>query len=101
MDIRYFITEVYIPSGSRTIEHQLAAVARKYVDHILSHAAMLRLADEIKAEMDSICETNKRLKPVEISFNLDGDSFVGGSGYRWFRAGQVSVHFRLVQGELI
>lgn len=97
MDIRYFITEVYIPSGSRTIEHQLAAVAQKYVDHILSHAAMLRLADEIKAEMDSICAANKRLKPVEIAYDLDGNAY----GFRWFRAGQVSVQFRLVKGEII
>lgn len=97
MDIRYFITEVYIPSGSRTIEHQLAAVARKYVDHILSHAAMLRLAEEIKAEMDSICAANKRIKPVEITVNLDGNDY----GFRWFCAGQVSVNFRLVKEELI
>ena len=96
-DIRYFITEVYIPSGSRTIEHELAAVAQKYVDHILSHAAMLRLAEEIKTEMDSICAANKRLKPVEIACNLDGNAY----GFRWFRAGQVSVCFRLVKGELI
>lgn len=97
MDIRYFITEVYIPSGSRTIEHQLAAVAQKYVDHILSYAAMLRLADEIKTKMESLCAANKRIKPVEIAYDLDGNAY----GFRWFRAGQVSVHFRLVQGELI
>ena len=97
MDIRYFITEVYIPSGSRTIEHQLAAVAQKYVDHILSYAAMLRLAEEINAEMESICAANKRIKPVEITVDLDGDDY----GFRWFRAGQVSVNFQLVKGELI
>lgn len=96
-DIRYFITEVYIPSGSRTIEHELAAVAQKYVDHILSHSAMLRLAEEIKTEMDSICAANKRIKPVPIEKDLDGGEY----RYRFFRIGQVSVSFRYVKGELI
>lgn len=100
MDIRYFITEVYIPSGSRTIEHQLAAVARKYVDHILSHAAMLRLADEIKAEMDNICEANKRLKPVRVELDLPERDDLQT---RWlhFYIGQVYVIFRKIAGELI
>ena len=36
MENRYFIQDVYVPSGSRTIEHNLAKVVEPYVDHILS-----------------------------------------------------------------
>lgn len=97
MDKRYFITEVYIPSGSRTIEHQLAAVARKYVDHVLSYDAMLRLADEVVREQERLCAANKRIRPVDVSINLDGDSY----GFRRFHIGQVYVGFRYILGEII
>lgn len=97
MDNRYFITEVYTPAGCRTLERQLAQFARSYEDHILSEGAMLRLADDIKAEQKSICATNKRLQPLRIDYNFDGDDY----GYRWFHAGQVSIHFRQVKGEII
>ena len=98
-DNRYFITEVYTPAGCRTLERQLAQYARSYEDHILSEGAMLRLADELKAEQERIRTTNKRLLPLRIDYNFDGDGY--GYRYRWFHMGQVSIHFRLVAGEII
>lgn len=97
MENRYFITDVYIPSGCRTLEHNLAKVAEPYVDHILSAEAMRRLAELIIAEQDKLCAANKRLKPVDVSLDLDGGDF----RWRFFHIGQVSVSFRYVMGELI
>lgn len=96
-DNRFFITEVYTPAGCRTLEKQLAHYAERYENHILSEGAMQRLADELTAERDRICALNKRIQPVNVDFNLDGD----GYGFRWFRMGQASIHFRLVAGEII
>ena len=102
MNTRFFITEVYEPSGTRTLERSLAAVAKKYIDCILSYDAMLRLAEEIAKEEDRILRENKRLKPVDIRIDLDGDGVdYGGYSYRYFHIGQASVHFRLVKGEII
>ena len=96
MDNRYFITEVYIPAGSRTVEKQLAKYAERYENHILSEGAMQRLADELQEEQVRLHSLNRRLQPVTIDFNLAGDY-----GYRWFHMGQASLHFRLVAGEII
>lgn len=102
MENRFFITEVYIPSGCRTMEHNLAAVPRKYVDHILSYDAMLRLADEVAQTQAQLLNENRRLKPVDISINLDGDTDRSHlAAYRYFHIGQVSVNFRYVKGEII
>lgn len=102
MDSRFFITEVYIPAGCRTMEHNLAKVAEPYVDHVLSYDAMLRLSDMIAREQVSILAENKRLKPVEISIDLDGDTYsTPGHVWRYFNIGQVSIHFRIVKGEII
>jgi len=102
MENRFFITEVYEPSGTRTLEKNLAAVARRYVDCILSYDAMLRLAEEIKTEQDHLLRENKRLHPVEIGYDLDGESWpYSAEPYRFFRIGQTSVRFRLVKGEII
>ena len=97
MENRFFITDVYIPSGCRTLEHNLAKVAEPYVDHILSAEAMRRLAELIIAEQDKLCAASKRIKPVAIDMDLDG----GDYRWRFFRIGQVSVSFRHVKGELI
>ena len=97
MDNRYFITEVYTPAGCRTMEKALAKHAERYEDHILSEGAMLRLADELKAEQDRILSENKRLSTVDIHVNLKGDPY----GFRWFNIGQASIHFRMVHGEII
>lgn len=97
MENRYFITDVYIPSGSRTIEHNLAKVVEPYVDHILSAGAMQRLAELVSEEQDKLCAANKRIKPVPIEKDLDGGEY----RYRFFRIGQVSVSFRYVKGKLI
>ena len=64
MENRFFITEVYIPSGCRTMEHNLAAVPRKYVDHILSYDAMLRLADEVAQTQAQLLNENKKMYNV-------------------------------------
>ncbi len=102
METRFFITDVYIPTGCRTMEHNLAKVAEPYVDHILSYDAMLRLADKVAEEQTAILKENKRLKPVAISVDLDGETYsIPGEAWRYFRIGQVSVHFRLVKGEYI
>lgn len=97
MDNRYFITEVYTPAGCRTLERQLAQFARRYENHILSEGAMQRLADELQAEQVRLHALSRRLSPVTIDFNLNGDDY----GYRWFHMGQASIHFRLVAGEII
>lgn len=97
MENRYFINDVYIPSGSRTIEHNLAKVVEPYVDHILSAGAMQRLAELVKEEQEKLCAANKRIKPVTIEMDLDG----GDYRWRFFRIGQVSISFRYVKGELI
>ena len=97
MDTRFFITEVYTPAGCRILEKQLAHYAERYENHILSEGAMRRLADELAAERDRICAANKRIQSVDIGVNLEGD----GYGYRWFHMGQVSIHFRIVAGEII
>ena len=102
MENRFFITEIYVPAGCRTMEHNLAKVAEPYVDHVLSYDAMLRLADMIAREQVSILAENKRLTPVEISVDLDGDTYsTPGHVWRFFNIGQVSIHFRLVKGEII
>ena len=101
MENRFFITEVYIPSGCRTMEHNLAAVPRKYVDHILSYDAMLRLADEVAQTQAQLLNENRRLKPVDISIDLDGETYKHSPAYRYFHIGQVSVNFRYVKGEII
>lgn len=102
METRFFITDVYLPAGCRTMEHNLAKVAEPYVDHILSYDAMLRLADKVAEEQTAILKENKRLKPVAISVDLDGETYsIPGEAWRYFRIGQVSVHFRLVKGEYI
>ena len=97
MDTRFFITGVYLPSGCRTLEQNLAAVVRPYVDHVLSYDAMLRLADLVRKEHDTLVAQNKRLRPVSIGVDLDGGSY----NYRYFHIGQVSVQFRPVKGEII
>lgn len=97
MENRYFIQDVYVPSGSRTIEHNLAKVVEPYVDHILSAGAMQRLADMVREEQDTLCAASKRLKPVPVELDLDGGTY----SFRFFRIGQVSVQFRHVKGELI
>ena len=102
METRFFITDVYIPAGCRTMEHNLAKLAEPYIDHILSYDAMLRLADKVAQEQTAILKENKRLKPVDISVDLDGDYYsLPGKAWRFFRIGQVSVQFRLVKGEII
>lgn len=102
MENRYFITEVYVPSGCRTMETNLAAVPRRYVDHILSYDAMLRLADEVAQTQAQLLNENRRLKPVDISIDLDGQTDRSRLAcYRHFYIGQVSVHFRHVKGEII
>lgn len=102
METRFFITEVYEPSGTRTLERNLAAVARRYVDCIMSYDAMLRLSQEIIAEQEHLLAENRRLKPVEVRIDLEGDGTdYHGCTYRYFSIGQVSVHFRLVKGEII
>jgi hypothetical protein len=98
MENRFFIIEVYEPSGTRTLEKNLAAVARRYVDCILSYDAMLRLAEEIKTEQDHLLRENKRLKPVDIRIDLEGST---DWPLLYFYIGQASVHFRLVKGEII
>lgn len=97
MDNRYFITEVYTPAGCRTIEKALAKYAERYEDHVLSEGAMLRLAEELRAEQDRLLAAQPRLRPVDIHCNLTGDAY----GFRWFHAGQASIHFRLIKGEII
>lgn len=101
MDTRFFITDVYVPSGAKTIETNLAATVRKYVDCILSYDAMLRLADQICIEHEKLIEGNKRLKPISISIDLEGGDDDRPYLYRHFHIGQVSVAFRLVKGEII
>lgn len=101
MENRFFITDVYIPSGCRTMEQNLAKVAEPYVDHILSYDAMLRLADIIAQEQEAHLAENKRLKPVQISIDLDGETYKHSPAYRYFHIGQVSVQFRFVKGEII
>ena len=102
METRFFITEVYSPSGCRTMEQILAKVAQPYVDHILSYDAMLRLADEIAQTQAQLLTENRRLKPVEISVDLDGETYsTPGHVWRYFNIGQVSIHFRHIKGEII
>lgn len=102
MENRFFITDVYIPSGCRTMEQNLAKVAQPYVDHILSYDAMLRLADIIAQEQEAYLAENKRLKPVQISIDLDGKTYARtGQVWRYFNVGQVSIHFRHIKGEII
>ena len=84
------------------METNLAAVPRKYVDHILSYDAMLRLADEVAQTQAQLLNENRRLKPVDISIDLDGKTeYRHTPAYRYFYIGQVSVHFRHVKGEII
>ena len=96
MENRFFITEVYVPAGCRTLEHNLAAYMRQYVDHIVSETALNRIADELRVEQTKLIEANRRLKPVEIFTDLDGRY-----GFYSYHAGQVSLHLRLVKGEII
>lgn len=97
METRFFITDVYIPAGCRTMEHNLAKVVEPYIDHIMSEEAMRRLADKVVEEQNNLCAANKRIKPVTIEMDLDG----GDYRWRFFRIGQVSISFRYVKGELI
>ena len=98
MENRFFITEVYVPSGSRTIEHQLADHVRPYIDHVLSESALARLAQDVTDYQNDIVKENRRLRPVDIRLDLDS-----GGGYLpyFFHMGQVSVSLRYVKGELI
>lgn len=96
MENRFFITEVYVPSGCRTLEHNLAAYMRQYLDHVVSEGALNRLADELHAEQARLVEANRRLRPVEIFADLDGRY-----GFYSYHAGQVSLRLRLVKGEII
>lgn len=98
MENRFFITEVYVPSGSRTIEHQLADHVRPYIDHVLSESALTRLAQDVTDYQNNIVKENRRLRPVDIRLDLDS-----GGGYLpyFFYMGQVSVSLRYVKGELI
>lgn len=99
MDDRFFIYEVVIPSGTRTLEKDLADVVTPYVDHILSAGAMERLMAAVGARQSQLVSMNKRLRPVYLEMDLDGDAL--DFGYKYFHIGQVSVRFRLVKGEII
>lgn len=98
MENRYFITEVYVPSGSRTIEHQLADHVRPYIDHVLSESALTRLAQDVTNYQQELCKENRRLRPVDIRLDLDN---AGGYLPYFFHLGQVSVSLRYIKGELI
>jgi len=98
MENRFFITDVYAPAGTRTLERNLADLVRPYINHILSYDAMLRLAKSVCDEEVKLVSMNKRLKEVPISIDLEGDTY---NGWKYFHIGQVSVQFRLVKGEII
>lgn len=101
METRFFITEIYVPAGAKNMEIALAKLAGKYVDCILSYDAMLRFADQIAREHEHLLKENRKMKPVPISVDLEGDDSLRGERWRHFYIGQVSVRFRVIKGEII
>jgi len=98
MDNRYFITEVHVPAGTRTLERSLAAIAREYTDCVMSEAALKRLKARIELDQVELCRKNGRLKAVPVRLELNETR---AYCLPTFNIGQVGVFLRRVKGELI
>ena len=101
MNARYFIIDVNVPAGSRTMEHKLADLVRPYIDFVLSKDAMERLRDSLIDTQEQILEENRRLSPVRIELDLPESEGDDSRHWSHFYIGQVYVTFRKVAGELI
>ena len=92
MTQKYFISSIYTPAGSTTIEKELSGFARKKQNYIME-----AFTAEIAAEQDRIRAARPRLRPVSIYLSFPPKGWAGTITH--ITMGQASAAVIEVQGE--
>ena len=93
---KYYIIEVAVPGGTRSLEKALAGLAREYVDCVMSEASLQALVQKLEAKQARLIEMNRRLKPVTVKLELNKDiRYI----FPYISIGTVQVHIRRVKAE--
>jgi len=94
---RYFVVEVYVPGGAKTMERNLCEVAKREFLHNLIHEERIpTVVEHLKWNQDEILRNNRRLTPVEIKFYPEENYH---TGHCTITMGMVHIQMQLVKGE--
>ena len=97
MTQKYFISSIYTPAGSTTIEKELSSFARKKQNYIMDRSGLEAFTAEIAAEQDRIRAARPRLRPVSIYLSFPPKGWTGTITH--ITMGQASAAVIEVQGE--